>query len=101
MCIACWKMYGSPRIVNSKFEVAVALIKAVFTEDPQFNLIGDMHIILEDWNLEDAYLESAWARRDDLTLHGLLCVGFLRLCTLEERASALGYFEQFWGHYDK
>lgn len=54
MCYGCWEEAGKPQIDNARVRAAVPLIQAVYEHCP---VGGNLHIVLDDWNLEDGNLE--------------------------------------------
>ncbi len=98
MCYGCWQEYGSPQIINPQVVMACGLARKV--EDLTCNG-GNLHIQLEDWNIEDEH----WDKYEIYDEHTTgqqrtaeeACFEAFKNLTLEERASALalreGYFE--------
>ena len=101
MCKTCWESYNSPKIYNLKVEEAVKCIARVYDEVSTVG--GDLHVILDDWNLEDEHLDSCLkdakenaSGYDKKQVHiQLNCIAVLKSLTLEERASALAVYEGF------
>ena len=54
MCYGCWEEGGTPQIDNEKVRAAVALVEAVYDHSC---VGGNLHIVLDDWNIEDHSLE--------------------------------------------
>lgn len=104
MCGDCWKEYGNPKIVNPKTKEAVNLIRKVY----DFSCVGGgLHIVLDDWNLENHHLEfcrnyieenkdSQFSSIEQYEAEGR-CLALFMEMTIDERASALaladGFFE--------
>jgi len=54
MCYGCWEECEKPKIDNEKVRAAVPLIAAVYELACTG---GNLHIVLDDWNIEDGNLE--------------------------------------------
>lgn len=81
MCYLCWKdRYKGARIINDKTQAASILIKKVF------EVGGNLHLIIDDWNLEDSLFES---EKKELTDNEAACFKLLSEMSVAERASAL------------
>ena len=107
MCRGCWEEYGSPEIKTEATRAAAKLAERVY----EFSCVGgNLHIVLDDWNIEDENI--AWCRErinrirsgtieqyDDTDPQQLeaedACLKALEPMTLEERASALAIWDQF------
>ena len=91
MCMGCYEGYGSPRLLSPKIRQCSVMIAQVFDRCP---VGGGLHIVIEDWNLEDDHLTSCRKFVETEAEADLLVM--LESMTLEERASALalhdGYF---------
>lgn len=96
MCEGCYEDYGSPRIINEKTLTAARLIHEIY--ELMCNG-GNMHIVLDDWNLEDddlAFCADLIAKggdafyRDTTELLALerACCDLMLTMTIEERAAA-------------
>lgn len=94
MCINCWKAYGSHKIKNSKVEHLISAIENVLG----YNLAGgNLHIVIDDWNIEDEYIQ--WCadnaipqeENHEQRIAEEECAQLFLSCTLPERSSAL-YF---------
>ena len=87
MCMDCWKHYGSPRMKNKKIEAATIAIRNLYKDHI---MGGDLHIVVDDWNLEDHHLKWCFKNKtavwDDL--HDK-CYNALDILTVPQRASAL------------
>jgi hypothetical protein len=117
MCHGCWTgEYNTPRIDTPAVRAIAPLAQRVY----EFSCVGgNLHVVLDDWNLEDHNLEFCqgqldrrgqpdpeWAARvrwkptpDDppeQLAAEQACLDALKGLTLPERASALAYFEGFW-----
>ena len=97
MCFSCWKEYGNPMIVNDKVLKAVDLIESVYKNN---DVGGNLHIQLDDWNIEDCYWEEFEQYDKDSSLLQIAvethCFLFMKELSLEERASALALYDNFF-----
>jgi hypothetical protein len=105
MCRGCWEeYYDESKIDNDKMDDAVAAIEEVYN----FHLAGGaLHVVIDDWNLEDEritfcekYAKDNTERKDQLAAE-LHCIELLKEMSVEERASALALYEGFWKRGDK
>lgn len=103
MCINCWREYCSANITSDKTRALAELVKAVYDED---NVCGGLgHCVLDDWNLEDDFVQSTLEHLNDeswtagFTAEHIAavraCMEAMLACTLEERASALALRDDF------
>jgi hypothetical protein len=101
MCMSCWEREDSPTIDTPAVRRAAAAVRALHDE---FCTGGYLHIVVDDWNLEDGNLNfcERVLRADEdrigtagLALHGN-CLRALRPLSEEERSSALALAEGFW-----
>jgi hypothetical protein len=106
MCQGCWKERGSPSLTNDKIKAAAELIAGVYEHH---GCGGGLHIIVDDWNLEDSSLqfcedyiekpEYRASRNDEVTDERLeaerACLRALKAMTEEERASALALYDGY------
>ncbi len=102
MCSDCWKEFGSPKILNSAVLKAVTLISAIY----EFSTVGgNLHVQLDDWNIEDEYWRQFKPFRDDATEEELekerQCFEAMKLLDIEERASALALNDGYWSHNNR
>lgn len=88
MCKECWEEYGSPKIKNEKIIKASIKIKEIFNISP---IGGGLHLIIDQWNLEDEHLNNNW----ELTEKEEECLKLLKEMKLEERASCLAIVCEF------
>lgn len=88
MCIGCYEDYGRPKIINDYTRFAAAAINAVRTENP---VGGELHIVIDDWNLEDSSL--AFCAKHVKTAAERACHDVLKALDLDERASAMAIAE--------
>ena len=107
MCEACWAEYGRPTIVNEKTEAALALVRQVY-DALMGGAGGNLHIVLDDWNIENSSIEYCQRGHSDPAWHGppmrwkltdveVQCaVAFLGM-TMDERASTLAKYDGMIG----
>lgn len=96
MCFECWQRYGSPMIDSPKVRKAAKLIEEVYE---CHSAGGNLHVQLDDWNLENEYFEEYkiyCEENPELEKAERNCFNMLRLLSLQERASALALYEGFW-----
>lgn len=97
MCRACWEERGTPRIKSARVRALVPLIRRVY----DFDCVGgNLHVVLEDWNIEDEIIAQCWgaivAEESQLKAFAeVRCMEALLSCTLKERASALALYQGF------
>lgn len=93
MCESCWRMYGSPQIVNEKTTKMAKMIDNVYAI-PGNECGGVGHIVFDDMNYEDDSIEWCIEHAHDDGESGPdvdACLDALRYMlglTIEERASA-------------
>jgi len=94
MCISCWEEYGSPRIDTAEIRAAVVAVTAVYGESP---VGGNLHVVLDDWNIEDEHVRG-WIdyAAEPITEAERACGAALARLTESERASALAIYDGFW-----
>lgn len=101
MCYECWQEYGSPKIVTDRVLETVKAIERVY----DFSLVGGgLHIVIDDWNLEDARLDFckeyiAKPDYDECREQQEVeqaCLELLYSLNLDERASALAIHDGFF-----
>lgn len=106
MCQGCWKELGSPKIVNEKTISAQPLIDAVYEHHAAG---GSLHIVLDDWNLGDSMVSHCrsitenppdYMKDDNPSAERkaaeLACCSALENMTVEERASALAFYDRMF-----
>ncbi len=98
MCSDCYEEYGSPKVLNEAVLEAVHLINSIY----EFSTVGgNLHIQLDDWNIDDEYWEEFKPFREDSIEHELKierkCFDMMKDMSLEERASALALHYGGWG----
>lgn len=100
MCYGCWETYGKPVLDSAQIQVVVAQIGEVY----EHSLSGGwLHIVVDDWNLEDGHLDTCAvcidenaATTDPARIAAeRACLAGLRVLTEDERASALARYEGF------
>jgi len=97
MCIDCYRRYSSPMIVSDATLLAAASIDIVFSYSA---VGGNLHAILDDWNLEDEFFEDGfknWSERasEDQVAAERACFDRLRGMSVDERASSLAIYDGF------
>ena len=102
MCRGCWEEAGKPAMVTPAIFAAVASVKRVFD---LHCMGGNLHIVIDDWNLEDdhlAFCRSAVSRglRGDwpdlpLLASEMDCLNHLEPMSEQERASVLARYSGF------
>lgn len=51
MCYGCWEKAGKPAIVNKKTKEVARLVNKIY----EFSLSGgEAHVVVDDWNLDNA-----------------------------------------------
>jgi len=123
MCCECWDEKGSPRIDNERVRAAQALIAAVYEYKASG---GNLHIALDDNNLEDEHLEFCsrqiargghpedpdhcpWYTKSKLDdpdspeqlAAERVCCDALMAMSLDERVSALAIWDGCWDLRDR
>ncbi len=107
MCYGCYEEQGKPAIYNDIVKKAIASINKVY----EYSCVGGgLHIVLDDWNLEDdavVFCEN-WINNPNYCPNGeiqndedkiqqeqklaeLECVEILKKMSIDERASALAF----------
>jgi hypothetical protein len=93
MCIGCWEEYGRPAIVTPAVEAAAEAVDDMYAIHA---VGGALHIVTDDWNLEDEDLNWC-ASAENLELQDKKRLDeweqrafeTLRPLTIEQRATAL------------
>lgn len=122
MCYGCWEEAGKPTIDTPAVRAAAAAIAEVYEHSC---VGGNLHVVLDDWNLEDGNLEfcdgciqgagqmplepdahemhhqynerkAADPDPPDQLAAERRCHDLLKPLTEDERASALALHEGFW-----
>jgi hypothetical protein len=90
MCYGCYERYGCPTEKHENTDNAVELIRELY----ETHLTGgDLHIITDDWNLEDGHLDWCGDETKDP-----LCIKILSLLkpmTIKERATTMAIVDGF------
>jgi hypothetical protein len=102
MCIQCWNECGRPEIDSAAVREAAAAVAEVYRHSC---VGGNLHIALDDWNIEDGNLDSCASSIRENVHEGdpeqleaeSRCLALLRALGEDGRASALALHEGFWG----
>ena len=99
MCYGCWEEYGKPQIDNEKVREAVEWVREVYE---YHSAGGGLHIILDDFNIEDEHIElcDKWIREHGAGPGEEECLALFKTMTMDERASALALEDGYWGGSD-
>lgn len=96
MCKGCFEEYGGPTVVNDKVRRAALLVQSIYSH-PSGGVGGNMHVHLDDWNLEDEFFEEEALNQSyhpgappEYLQTERDCYSLMRTMTLEERAAAIG-----------
>lgn len=115
MCSNCWKDHGSPRINTPVVRAAAEAARAVY----EFSCVGgNLHIVLDDFNIEDGHLEFCreqiekapeecrasgehenglcWCSPEQLAAERY-CYELFKALSEDERASALAILDGYVG----
>lgn len=96
MCYGCWEDFGFPMIRNERTEAAAVLVRDVYEHSP---VGGNLHVIADDWNIEDEHFERGLDCSPGTTPRQheceKRCFDALKAMTLDERASALAIHDGF------
>lgn len=105
MCEGCYEEYGRPAIITDRTLAAAELVRQVY----DFSGVGgNLHIVVDDWNIEDDNLEFCSKEiaaggyfdpkypeekpsSEQLAVERRCCDALMRM-TLDERASALALY---------
>lgn len=100
MCFRCYEEAGKPEIVNERTIAAAKLIDEVY----EWSCAGGhLHIVVDDWNLEDENIEFCIGEMDKNS-HELppeaieaerKCAAALMALSEDERYSAMAIHEEF------
>lgn len=101
MCYSCYEEAGSPSIVTDKTIAVANLIKRLHSTG--YGIVGgNLHVVLDDWNLEDKSLQwcidvalpenNAVGTDKQLELEKAILNGLMQ-CTQDERYSVLAISE--------
>jgi hypothetical protein len=104
VCQGCWEQWGSPAVDTPAVREAARLIGAVYGFGETG---GNLHVQLEDWNLEqDLFLDAlalpdaefnVWGGPPEQVAAERACAAAMAALGDDERASALALYEGFWG----
>lgn len=98
MCEGCYDDFGRPQIRTARVRRMRKKIERVY----EFNSVGgNLHVHLDDWNIEDEFFEDlemeVWDK--DASPERLAaerdCYAAMRRATLDQRTSALAMFDGF------
>lgn len=101
MCRECWEEYGCPKIIGNNVLEAAEAGKRVY----EFNGAGgSLHILLDDWNIEDTYIdycrqhiEEKRSENSDAQYEAeVVCFEKFKGLTKLERASALALMRGYY-----
>jgi hypothetical protein len=96
MCITCWTDKGSPTDWNPDVAKVVELIRHLY-EDLGHSNGGQLHAVLDDYNVEDEHIVPWWLGDDGpdemATVNEL--VERLTSMTIPERLSAIAHYDGF------
>lgn len=82
MCIQCWDGAGRPANRSPVIDRAVELVRALYDIHA---VGGPMHVVVDDWNLEDEFLVPYYEGYDDEELDALY-VGSVAIAELDPLA---------------
>jgi hypothetical protein len=100
MCYKCYKENGKPKVVSEQTRNAAALVAKVYEASC---VGGNLHIIVDDWNIQDSHIEFCKKAIED-NVHELTpteqqvereCLAALRSLDIAGRASALALHDGF------
>lgn len=91
MCVGCWKGAGSPKSAKESVRQTTAAVEEVYEESA---VGGNLHIVLDDYNVCDSDLD--WCGLKPLTLAEQECLRLLRGLSLQERTAAIALYDGFW-----
>ena len=89
MCETCWQKYGSPQHMTRRVRALARLMDRVG------DVGGGLHVVLDDWNLEDEHLD--FCATQPLTGDERTCLNAMRRASVADRASALALCEGYYG----
>ena len=102
MCISCWDELGRPAILNDATATGVRLAREVYKQ-PRGGAGGNLHIVLDDWNLEDDSIQWCMDTSEIVTPGGTWdtaltpiereCAEHFLKMTMEERGTVLGILD--------
>lgn len=91
MCTDCWDEMGRPAIDTPKVREAARLVRELYQEHCTG---GPLHIVVDDWNLEDGHVDYCGER----CAPGIerRCYEALKAMNEDERASVLSLEDGWW-----
>lgn len=98
--MGCWEEYGKPVIDSPEVRQTVLLVKRVY----EFSGVGgNLHVVVDDWNLEDACLDSCekFIKENpnesgpDQIAAETECLNALRRLSEEERAAVMARYDGY------
>lgn len=107
MCEQCWNEMDKPTAWNPNIKRALELVRIIYETEAAG---GPMHIVLDDWNIEDHDLEccriesfqdpaAIAAMADGISSHAveatIQLVPLMLRMPIEERAATLAYYDGF------
>lgn len=87
MCLGCYAEYGAPRIVTAPVLAMAERLRAA-------DHFGGLHIVVDDWNLEDQNVEFCRDHEDSTAEERELAADLLRM-TIAERAAAMALADEY------
>lgn len=99
MCSSCWVDYGSPKLDSLEIQQCAELIIQFYMLD-DCGAGGVLHIVTDDWNLEDEHLQFCRENAEKVSDYDQkdLAIRILDLMdgmNLQERASAMALFDGY------
>jgi len=98
--MTCWQKYGSPAILNDAVRDAAQAVADVY----EWSVVGGaLHVVLDDWNIEDEHLsrcaqgieDPSRVESEEQLVKERYCLALFRKLSLEERASVLAFAEGY------
>ena len=102
MCYSCWDNYGKSIIDTPAVREAAAAVHEVYVYSCAG---GNLHIVLDDWNVEGGNLAFCQEKISEGGYEGCTaeqlaveqrCLDIFKKLTEEERASALALADGYW-----
>lgn len=101
MCRGCYEEAGQPAIVNDKTKAAAVLVSKIY----EYSRVGsNMHIVTDDWNLEDDSIDFCLNAIRTAPFHEITpeqkeieeaCAVAFKSMTMDERASTLAIYDGY------
>lgn len=103
MCQSCWEKYDKAEIDTPEVRAAASLVDDVYAS-PNGGAGGYAHIVLDDWNLEDAFVLDCFRLNQENPEHWpqetidatAACLEAFKKLNEAERASALALNHGYW-----